>query len=149
LPSWIDPDRNCSPGTAFLGSGGDNIQRPILFQNREQANLTDADHWQDSQADTVKTNVPEQNRDHGGKTKTDQPDNITEEILRKEIRNIIIDKAPQNESKTLTPKGNHDLLCVKIPGASLSDIYRICQEEYDKGTLSKHGPGYRYNGGDY
>jgi len=99
-------------------------------------------------ADPANSDVQEQNGDHEGNVKNDQFD-IPEETLRNEIINIIIDKAPLTDFNTLTPKAIHDLLCVKLPGVSLSDIYRICKKEYDKGTLSKHGPGYRYNGGDY
>jgi len=115
---------------------------------KKSPKMRDSDHAAELNADPVKSDVPEQKRDHDGKIKNDQFD-IPEETLRNEIINIIIDKAPLTEFNTLTPKAIHDLLCVKLPGISLSAIYRICKEEYDKGTLSKHGPGYRYNGGDF
>jgi len=139
------PNKECTgePKTKALGDykSGINLQQEFPKKDTTQPSITNAD--------PVKSNVPEQKNDHGEKTKNDQSGNYPEETLRNEIINIIIDKAPLTEFNTLTPKAIHDLLCVKLPGISLSAIYRICKEEYDKGTLSKHGPGYRYNGGDY
>jgi len=118
------------------------------IDKKKSPKICDSDHAAELNADPVKSDVSEQKNDHGEKTKNDQFD-IPEETLRKEIINTIKDKAPLTEFKSLTPKAIHDLLCIKFPGVSLRDIYRICQEEYNNGTLSKFTSGYRFNGGDY
>jgi len=134
-----------NPVTGDFGHPSHDRHTTLDAYNSESS----ADIVQPSVQSEKNNQAPEKiNKDPEGKVKNDQFD-IPEETLRKEIINIIIDKAPLTEFNTLTPKAIHDLLCVKLPGISLSAIYRICKEEYDKGTLSKHGPGYRYNGGDY
>jgi len=134
-----------------------NDNKPVINMKQE-ISQEDSSGVKNFTADSVKTGIQSEknnharekiNKDPEGKVKTGQPDNIPEEILRKEILNTIMDKAPLTEFKSLTPKGIHDLLCVKLPGISLSAIYRICKEEYDKGTLSKFPSGYRYNEGDF
>jgi len=134
-----------------------NDNEPVINMKQE-ISQEDSSGVKEFTTDSVKTGIqseknnqtPEKiNKDPEGKVKTGEFDNISEEILRKEILNTIIDKAPLTEFKSLTPKGIHDLICVKFPGVNLSDIYRICKEEYDKGTLSKYPSGYRYNGGEY
>jgi len=134
-----------------------NDNEPVINMKQE-ISQEDSSCVKKFTTDSVKTHIqseknnqtPEKiNKDTEGKVKTGQPDNIPEEILRREILNTIKDKAPQTAFKTLTPRGIHDLLCIKFPGVSLRDIYRICQEEYNSGTLSKFPSGFRYNGGDY
>jgi len=132
----VENSLNATASKEVTGTFADPLPQPLPGNPESLPNPTNPD-------------VPEQNRDLEGKVKTGQPDNIPEEILRKEILNVIIDKAPLAEFNTLTPKGIHDLICVKLPGVNLSDIYRICKEEYNKGTLSKFPSGYRYNGGDF
>jgi len=140
-----------------LGNTEKNPVTPDTEHLSLDRNQTSDAYNSESSADIVQPSVQSEknnqapmeiNKDPEGKVKNDQFD-IPEETLRKEIINIIIDKAPLTKLKTLTPKAVHDLLCIKFPGVSLKDIYRICQEEYNNGTLSKFTSGYRFNGGDY
>jgi len=153
---FIPPDDGDLKLPGEAGEPRENIQKNNL-ENQDMSFDTSPDSSTEqpmiedveSTAGLANSAVQEQNGDHEGKVKTGQPNNIPEEILRKEILNTIMDKAPLTEFKSLTPKGIHDLICIKFPGVNLSDIYRICKEEYDKGTLSKYPSGYRYNGGEY
>jgi len=144
-PKMRDSDHVAVSTANPVNSGVQNENYPMT----EKTKTRDSDHVAESNTDPVKSDVSEQKNDHGEKTKNDQSGNNPEETLRKEIINTIKDKAPQTEFKTLTPRGIHDLLCIKFPGVSLRDIYRICQEEYNSGTLSKFPSGFRYNGGDF
>ncbi|MHB8396057.1 MAG: hypothetical protein ACYDAZ_01845 [Thermoplasmataceae archaeon] len=65
--------------------------------------------------------------------------------LRSAILDLIETEAPGSKYHSLTPKAIYDMLVLKFPLVTQSDIAKICKREDDRGVLQKPGLGYRIN----
>ncbi len=65
--------------------------------------------------------------------------------LRSAILDLIETEAPGSKYHSLTPKAIYDMLVLKFPLVTQSEIAKICKREYDRGVLRKPGLGYMIN----
>ena len=65
--------------------------------------------------------------------------------LKDEILKLIETEAPKTKYHSLTPKKIFDMIGLKFPDATLSQVYAICEESRNEGILIKPGPGYCLN----
>ena len=68
------------------------------------------------------------------------------ENLREEILRIIDIEAPKTKFHSMRPKAIFDLLSFKFPEATISDVFKVCEQAYKEGILIKNSVGaYSYN----
>lgn len=130
-----------------VGNVGDNddttksdVQKPTLdpdinFSENSSCRQIEATE-SDVQSDTDITDIKKPNSPF-------QKKNIGD--LKDEILKLIETEAPKTKYHSLTPKKIFDMIGLKFPDATLSQVYAICEESRNEGILIKPGPGYCLN----
>ncbi len=73
-------------------------------------------------------------------------DPMSSKEFREEILRIIDIEAPKTKFHSMRPKAIFDLLSFKFPEATISDVFKVCEQAYKEGILIKNSVGaYSYN----
>jgi len=67
------------------------------------------------------------------------------ESIRYEIVEAIRTEAPKSQYGSLTPDAVYKIIGGRFQDIRVAEIKEICEQEYNKGTLIRRGPGYFYN----
>jgi len=67
------------------------------------------------------------------------------ETIRYEIVDAIRTEAPKSQYGSLTPDAVYKIIGGRFQDIRVAEIKEICEQEYNKGTLIRRGPGYFYN----
>jgi len=67
------------------------------------------------------------------------------ESIRYEIVEIIRTEAPKTQYGTMTPEAVHRIIGARFKDITPDKIKELCEQEYDRGTLIRRGPGYFFN----
>jgi hypothetical protein len=67
------------------------------------------------------------------------------ESIRYEIVETIRTEAPKTQYGAMTPEAVHRIIGARFKDITPDKIKELCDQEYDKGTLIRRGPGYYYN----
>jgi len=67
------------------------------------------------------------------------------ETIRYEIVEAIRTEAPKTQYGTMTPEAVHRIIGARFKDITPDKIKELCEQEYDRGTLIRRGPGYFFN----
>jgi len=67
------------------------------------------------------------------------------EDLRREVIETVRMESPKSQYGSLTPDAVYKIVGGRFQDIRVAEIKEICEQEYNKGTLIRRGPGYFYN----